>query len=483
MAKFLDWPGLQRFWNRLKTGSLIPGLAENLASWAEDLSPVSNSWDQTFRSTAGDVPIETTSGGTIQGIKAKTDFKCAGLRATAYNQLRLASNGGGAVAVGSGWYFPVPKLEYGQFGDATYNNGLLLTDNNGNNIQNATVYFKPLASGIPTSVTDGTPCSYQTVSFGGKTYRTYITPGEGWLIVSGITWANTCAHLAWEDWYDKFVAPDDAEDVGDYISLTALFSAAPNGTGKFLALGNIYTYAERTDATHMRITDPIARVTSPVWTNTLQDDGVTYKHELIIAAMKENGQAAIEESNQVLSVSGTTVSYTDQNATAIEGAVRYELPVPATVNVTLAKTAYSLNDCGVEAKEGAEGTGYMICSYSQNVADALSQIAKYKVGDIAAEVENTSAEIVELEEEIIDLQAQDPEIKYGQPRELMGHGTPQESNVPDNWVQLADGGFNWIGKPAYVGQKYYDQDNSTGSGSAWMGYLKSDYTLDWKAIN
>ncbi len=476
MAQFLDWSGLQRFWNRLKTGSLITGLAKNLASWAKDLSPVSNSWDQTFRSTAGGNPIETISGGIIQGIKAKTDFKCAGFRATAYNQLRLEDNNGGAVAVGSGWYFPVPKLE-------SYKNGLLLTDNNGDNIKNAIVYFKPLASGVPTSATDGIVCPRWMVNIGKKTYIIYTTPGEGWLIVSGITWANTCAHLAQEDQYDKFVAPDDEEDVGDYISLVALFSAAPNGTGKFLALGNIYTYAERTNETNMRITDPIARVVSPVWTNTLQDDGITYKHELVIEAMKTGGQVAIEGSSQVLSVSGITVSYTDQNATAIEGAVRYELPAPATASVTLEKTAYLLNDCSVEAKEGAEGIGYMICSYSQNVTDALTQIAKYKVSDIEVEVENTSAKIVELEEEIIELQAQNPEIKYGQPRELLGHGTPQESSVPDNWVQLAAGGFNWIGKPAYVGQKYYDQDNSTGAGSAWMGYMTPERTLNWKAIN
>jgi hypothetical protein len=118
----------------------------------------------------------------------------------------------------------------------------------------------------------------------------------------------------------------------------------------------------------------------------------------------------------------------------------------------------------------------------KEILDDIEVLSGEVVGHGQA-IDALELKIVELEEEIIDLQAQDPEIKYGQPRELMGHGTPQESNVPDNWVQLADGGFNWIGKPAYVGQRYYDQDNSTGSGSAWMGYLKSDYTLDWKAIN
>ena len=361
---------------KLENGDVIPALAENLEGWKDaDGVSFNNEWDETIRTTAGDNPIETDAGGVIQGITAKTDFSCTGLRSTAYNQLRLVSNGGGAVAVGTGWYFPVPKLEYGAFGNASKNNGLLLTDNEGNNIQSATVYFKPLASGVPTSVTDGTAASYQTVNYGGKSYKTYLTSGPGWLIVSGITYANTCAHIAWEDWYDKFVSPTDAEDNGDYIALSALFTAAPNGTGKFIILGNLATSAARTDATHMLITDPIGRIASPSWTNTADEvaegETQTYTHTLTISNMKSGGQVKIEGSTQSLSVDGNVVSYSDTNETAISGAVRYELMTAATATVTLAKTSYSLNDCGVEVKEGAVGEGYMTCEYSQNIPDLV----------------------------------------------------------------------------------------------------------------
>jgi uncharacterized protein (TIGR02145 family) len=72
-----------------------------------------------------------------------------------------------------------------------------------------------------------------------------------------------------------------------------------------------------------------------------------------------------------LSLNETTVSYTDTNATAITGAVRYEKAVAATATVNLA-SAYTLNDVGVEMKEGVEGTANFVCEYSQNIADSLA---------------------------------------------------------------------------------------------------------------
>ena len=252
----------------LKDGDVVPALAGNLESWADNNVPVENNFDTTVRTTAGDDPINSDDGGIVKNIIPVTDFKCTGLLATAENQLRLKSNGGGAVAVGAGWYFPVPKLTLGTFGTTDENNGLLLVDNMGANIQNATVYFKALASGVPTSVTDGTQLTPQTVTYGDKTYKVYTTSGPGYIIVSGITYANTCARIAWEDWYDKFVSPTDPNDVGGSINLAPLFAAAPNGTGKFLVCGNAYTYGERISATQWKITDPIGRIASPSWTDT-----------------------------------------------------------------------------------------------------------------------------------------------------------------------------------------------------------------------
>ncbi len=483
----------------LENGGVVPALAGNLESWAEDVSEVSNSWDETIRSTAGDDPIDTAFGGVLTDIVAKSDFKCDALVTSGYNLLRLASNGGVAVAVGNGWYFPVPHLELGAFGDATKNNGVLLTDKDGNNINNATVRFKALADGVPTSENDGVAASYQDVTYNDETFRTYLTSGAGYLIVSGITYADTCAHLAWEDWYDKYVSPTAEDDAGDSISLTALFAAAPNGTGKFLVLGSggntVATRATRTSSTQMTITDPIGRVTSPSWTNELQEDEETYKHSLTISGMKADGLAQIEGSDQVLTVEGTTVSYTDTNATAISGAVRYEKATPATANVTLTKTQYALNDCGIEMKSGATGEAYFGCTYSQNVADALSQIAKVKL-DISLSVVaeallylyNENKALRELlagkDNAVLPVvKAQSVEcddiLTLGVPNVLYSsvEGAPSAANVPDNWDEATM--TVWNGCPRKIGQQYVDKV----SGKVYYAIKVTGSTSDWVALN
>ena len=106
------------------------------------------------------------------------------------------------------------------------NNGLLLVDNTGANIQNATVYFKALANGVPTSVTDGTQLTPQTVTYGDKTYKVYTTSGPGYIIVSGITYANTCPHRMGRTGTTSLSAPPDPNDVGGSINLAPLFAAA-----------------------------------------------------------------------------------------------------------------------------------------------------------------------------------------------------------------------------------------------------------------
>ena len=367
--------GANALQENLENGTVVPAIAGNLESWEDKNVPVENNFDTTIRTTAGDDPINSDDGGVLESITPISDFKCTGLLATAENQLRLKSNGGGAVAVGVGWYFPVPKLTLGQFGTTDENNGLILVNSEGENIQNATVYFKALANGVPTTVTDGTQLTPSTVNFNDKTYKVYTTSGPGYIIVSGITYAETCARIAWEDWYDKFVSPTAADDNGGSVSLSALFAAAPNGTGKFIVCGRSVTYAERISATQWKITDPIGRIAEPVWTNTpdevAEGETQTYNHTLAISDLANGGTALIEGSAQSLSVDGTTVSYNDTNATAITGAVRYEKAVAATATVNLA-SAYTLNDVGVEMKEGAEGEANFVCEYSQNIADSLA---------------------------------------------------------------------------------------------------------------
>ena len=347
----------------------------NLVSWEDKKVPVEDNFDTVIRTTAGDNPINSDDGGILMSISPISDFSCTGLLATAENQLRLKGDGGGAVAVGAGWYFPVPKLTLGRFGTTDENNGLLLVNQDGENIQDATVYFKALANGVPTTVTDGTELTPETVNYNDKTYKVYTTPGPGYIIVSDITYAETCARIAWEDWYDKFVSPTDEEDLGGSINLAPLFAAVPNGTGKFLVCGRAATSAERVNAEQWLITDPIGRIASPAWTNTPDEveEGATqtYTHSLIISDIASGGTAIIEGSAQALSVDGTTVSYSDTNSTAISGAVRYEKAVAATANVSLA-SSYTLNDVGVELKEGTTGEANFICEYSQNIADSLA---------------------------------------------------------------------------------------------------------------
>lgn len=485
--------------NKIVSGEVVAALAGNLESWEEDVSEVSNSWDETIRSTAGDDPIDTAFGGVLTDIVAKNDFKCDALVTSGYNLLRLASNGGVAVAVGNGWYIPIPHLELGAFGDATKNNGVLLTDKDGNNIKNAAVRFKALADGVPTSENDGVAASYQDVTYNDETFRTYLTSGPGYLIVSGITYADTCAHLAWEDWYDKYVSPTAEDDAGDSISLATLFAAAPNGTGKFLVLGSggntVATRATRTSSTQMTITDPIGRVTSPSWTNELQEDEETYKHSLTISGMKADGLAQIEGSDQVLTVVGTTVSYTDTNATAISGAVRYEKATAATANVTLAKTQYALNDCGIEMKSGAVGEAYFGCTYSQNVADALSQIAKVKlyislsvVAEAMLYLYNENKALRELltgkDNAVLPyIKAQTIEyvdkMTMGVPDvlESKNAGAPSAANIPDNWNETT---MNvWDGCPRRIGQQYVDKE----SGKVYYAIKVTGSTSDWTPLN
>ena len=369
-------------------GNIIPKLAENLRSWKyNNLLPVDNDFNDTIRTTAGDDPIDTATGGVLLAIKAVSDFKCTGLLATSENQLRLRSNGGGAVAVGAGWYFPVPTLTYGGFGTADENNGLILVANDGSNIQNATVYFKALANGVPTGITDGIKVIGEEIIYNGKSYTVYTTSGPGYLIVSDITYENTCARIAWEDWYDKFVSPTAQDDLGGGIDLSALFAAAPNGTGKFLVCGGSSTHAERINASQWRITDPIGRIASPVWTDTpdeVEEGGTqTYTHSLNVPGIDNNGIAIIEGSSQSLSIDGAMVSYTDTNATAISGAVRYILDSPVTAVVNLASD-YTLNDVGVEMKEGSEGEAVFTCQYSQNIADSLA-LGAQKLNDLRSD--------------------------------------------------------------------------------------------------
>ena len=257
----------------------------------------------------------------------------------------------------------------------------------------------------------------------------------------------------------------------------------------------MFTFAKRTDATHMLITDPVGRVTSPSWTNTLQDDEETYLHELVISDMQSGGVAAIEGSEQILNVSGTTVSYSDSNATAISGVVRYQKATAATQSVTLSKTAYALNDCGLEIKVGAEGEAYMECGYSQNIADGLSQLAIAQfdasmrvIAEALLYLYNENKALREMlagkDNAVLPVvKAQSVEcddiLTLGVPNVLYSNveGAPSAANAPDNWNEKTM--TVWDGCPRKIGQQYVDKVG----GKVYYAIKVTGSTSDWVALN
>lgn len=449
-------------------GTRPVALANNLTSWAErGTLPTEDEWEGVVRTSGGDLSIVSNQGAELISIMAGAgQFKATALQATGFNLLH------DAIAVGTGYYFLVPKMVFGTFGTAEEANGVLFTDNNHDNLK-PTVYFKPLSGGVPTSVTDGSACTY-TDSNG---YRFYTTPQAGYLIVSGITFANTCAHIAWSMRYDEFISPTDAADAGSSVALTSVIAAIHNYgymIGVMSAGVLVGDTIERTSATAVKWTRNCDRVV-PTWTNTDNGDG-TYTHTATITAMKANGGAALD--GKVLTVTGQSISYTDDTVAGSTDYVRYELATPATGTASLA-THLSIEDFGLEEFMGAEGSAVVKMQYYANYADILALIAQLKMAVAVKDIASNKARVEHAELEIAASQEYDlpglPTMQ-GQPMKLFGAGTPQESIVPDNWIQFADGGFDWNGLPSTLGQEYINTSvNSAGHYTA----VRDGNNLKW----
>ena len=491
----------------IEGGEVIPELAENLATWAEQHSlTVKNKMSETVRTTAGDDPIKTDEGGRVVSIIPKSDFTAKKFFAGCYNLLKhttLSESFVGGVLTG-GYYFLVPKLTFGTFGTAEENNGVLFTGSNQEKLT-PTVRFQPLSSGIPSSISDGSACSYHDE----EGYRFFTTSGAGWLIVSGIDRSTTCAHIAWEDWYDKYVPVSESETnpeakVG-ILALEAFFALIHSDKVLRVINNEVYDYALFGDssATGYHVCDSASIVAyngsgSIKWTDTaneVSEGGTpTYTHSANLASMKANGAAKIL-GGITLEVNGNIVSYSDTNEHAAAATVIYERATIETVTKNYTDSAFSgsnintstgkmnINDCSIEALVGASGEAEITMAYAQNIADALAEIARRRMAETEEALEEEEIHAEDLDKEVLSLHAEDPDYKFGQPRELYAHGTPAESRVPDNWRQLADGGYNWTGKPSALGQTYYNVDNQTGSGSIWKAHLKSNYELDWMPAN
>jgi len=217
----------------LLSGAIVPALAENLQGWAERASlSVQDTFTDVVRTTAGDTSVQSDEAAKLVSIAAKTSFSATAFKTSGFNLLH------DATAVGTGYYFLVPALPFGVFGQSIKPNGLLFTDSDGNNLT-PTVRFKALSAGVPTSVNDGNICEY-TDSNG---YRFYNTSAAGYIIVSDITLADTCAHIGWSRRYDDFVSPTASADAGGSIALTSIISAV-HSFGKLCVVGAV---ADRID--------------------------------------------------------------------------------------------------------------------------------------------------------------------------------------------------------------------------------------------
>ena len=374
---------------KLEAGEVVPALAGNLKSWVErGTVPTEDEWAGVVRTSGGDMSIVSSQGMNLVKVKAGVgQFKASSIVTTGYNQLRFAT------AIGSGYYFLVPAMAFGTFGTAMEPNGILFTSRAGVNLQ-PTVKFKPLSQGVPSSVADGSACSY--VDSNG--YRFFTTPAAGYMIVDGIALADTCAKVAWSMRYNDFVAVNDASDGGSTLSLTSIISAIHSyGYMIGVSLGSGFVSDEfefaGSTCTWRRYCDRV----KPTW-QTVENEGetVTYTHSATISAMKGNGGCMFADSDIALIVSGTTISYTDENQAASSDWVLYELATPASGSLTV-NPHMSLEDFGLEMLSGVEGECYISAQYYMGYDDMLAAIAQIKLKQAVAQIGENEARIAELE--------------------------------------------------------------------------------------
>ncbi len=469
----------------IQDGTITAALAENIKSWAERSAlSVNESWTDHIRTTAGDQSVDSTKGSRLISIIAQTDFAASAFKSTGFNLLR------NATAVGDGFYFLVPALPFGVYGMANQPNGILFTDNNGGKLT-PTVRFKALGSGVPSSTSDGSACAY-TDSHG---YRFYTTDQPGYIIVSGITYANTCAHIAWSRRYDDFVSPTAEGDAGSSISLSSILAAVHSDVSKLLVVGSgAAIVADRIDfdGTKAVWTRKVGRV-KPTWTRSdLDAETGLYTYTATISGMAANGLAEFESGNIELAIDGTTISYQSEDSTAVETYVKYQLATTATGNVTTSNEM-AIDDWGLEMLVGASGTAIVNTQYAQSYPDAVAQllanIDQATVPIICATFAQMQAEIdglkAALYEATVLLKASFMRVNAGEyfvngvPKVLRCSvaGAPAAARVPDNWDEKTMG--VWTGVPYSIEQIYMDEVNK----KVYAVPVLTNSTGDWVPLN
>ena len=382
----------------LINGTTPSKLADNLTSWDErGETPSSEEWSDVVRTTGGDMSIDSSRGAKLLSIIPLQPFYAGTLKATGFNLLH------NAVAVGSGYYIEVPALTYGLINTAEQNNGLLFTARNGDNLK-PVVYFKPLSQGVPAHANDGEVCAYTDA--GG--YRFYTCQEPGYIIVSNITFEDTCAHIAWSRRYNEFIAPDAQGDAGSSIDLATLIHTV-HGYDLLLraARGEEIIYDEirfvSGNANWYRRVDRV----QPEWTTTDNGDN-TYTHTATIAQMKQNGVAQCGQ--LALTVNGTTVSYTDSSAEATTDYVLYQLATAANGTVEMSND-YAVEDWGLEILTDVTGTADITTQYYQALPDAVAALLT-KVPALRTALTQESETRVQNEKQIrLDLEAEENRAK------------------------------------------------------------------------
>ena len=378
--------------DELENGTIVPKKAENLENWEDrDELSVEDKWTTQVRTTAGDQSINSKAGAKLISITPLTDFYAASLKATGFNLLR------NATAVGSGYYFMVPAMSFGTYGTANEPNGVLFTDSAGNNLT-PTVRFKALSAGVPTSVNDGSACAY-TDSHG---YRFFTTTQAGYLIVSGITLATTCAHIGWSRRYDDYVGVNAEGDEGSTIALAEVIHAVHDFDLLLTATRALQTVADSIafGATQATWTRRVNRM-QPTWVTTETEEGSgQYLHEATIDSMLPGG--IVECGDIELAVNGTTVSYTDNNDTATTNYVKFQLATVATGTVEL-ENALTVEDWGLEMLVGATGQAEVTTQYAQGYPDAVANLVN---GGYQQRTQELEAQIAQLKAEIDSIGAQ-----------------------------------------------------------------------------
>lgn len=430
----------------LENGNIIPAVAETLAPWVDQKTIATpNTYTDAVRTTGGDIPIETSEGSKLESIKPVAGSKWTAqlLFNGSYNMLNAAKWGAAnsqpyVGGVGSNFvYFLVPQLALGTFGTADENNGLLFTDKDGVNVQPTSVYFKPLGTAVPQNLTDGTSITPTDVSYDGKTYKDYATSDTGWLIIPKTYYDNdVCAHIAWEDWYDKYVSLDEPttnpEAVVGILMLEGFLALAH--TDKYLRGINdeVCDNVEfgDTSATITHMVDELS-VAANAWTNAATGESdsqgnALYRHSATISAIKQGGAACVEgeDGGIPLTVNGTTVSYVDTNAIAPASIVFYEVTSESTTkayadsifdgsNINTETGILPINDCSIEAQVAIDGEANITVKYAKNIVDQVAINATVDVPQIKKQVEEHEERIVELEDTAVRTGSYDASVAVG----------------------------------------------------------------------